>query len=521
MDRECMDKINQYCQKNKLRLAYVDAEMTGPSHYPEFTVVVKINDEAYATGTGKNKKEARALAAKKTWEMIEKQVSKWVASRLREVLLPLYSALVRPHLEYWVQFWASQFQKDIELLERVQHRATKMMKGVEHLPYEDRLRELGLSCLEEAERTRVSESKLKHRKFHVNLRKSLFTVRVTDHWNRLPREVVESPLETFSTNLSISISFKDSASSLAEKVEDMAVGGTPLCSQKCAQSSAQKKSGRKIAANFDNARKKQEEKETSDSDERLSDLDTNNSEKNASLTVNKRFLKRFKNIEHIGNGGYGNVFKATEILDERTCAIKRVQFTENVMREVKQLAKLDHENIVRYYCSWKGQDVICLPDSSATTDKETMCLFIQMELCEQGSLENWIDQNREDKKYHQMAQNKFLQILEGVKYIHSEGLIHRDLKPQNIFISREDKVKIGDFGLVTSVEYETMTENRGTKSYMAPEQFGDTYGKEVDVYALGLIWFEILAAISRHEKQYVWKDIRDGKLPEGFNNQFS
>jgi len=172
-----------------------------------------------------------AFAAQKTNHILG-CIKRSVPSRSSKVILPLYSALVRPNLESCVQLWSLQHKKDMGVLERVQRRATKNIRGLEYLSYEDRLRELELFSLEKrrlrgdliaafqylkgayrkdgeglfrrvcSDRTRRNGCKRKEGQFRLDIRKKFFTMSVVRHWNRLPREAMDVPsLELFKARL--------------------------------------------------------------------------------------------------------------------------------------------------------------------------------------------------------------------------------------------------------------------------------------------------------------------------------
>ena len=168
-----------------------------------------------------------SVASKKANKLLG-YIKRSISSRSRDIVLPLYKGLVRPHLEYAVQFWSPYLRKDIDMIERVQHRATKMIRGFWNLSYPDRLNELHMYTLEQRrirgdliqlfkfikssdteglvffsdQRTRGHAFKLRRPVFNRDFRKNYFFVRVMDIWNGLPENVVSSPsVDVFKRNL--------------------------------------------------------------------------------------------------------------------------------------------------------------------------------------------------------------------------------------------------------------------------------------------------------------------------------
>ncbi|XP_028933853.1 eIF-2-alpha kinase GCN2 isoform X1 [Ornithorhynchus anatinus] len=172
-------------------------------------------------------------------------------------------------------------------------------------------------------------------------------------------------------------------------------------------------------------------------------------------------------------------------------------------------------------------------------------LYIQMEYCEKSTLRDTIDQGLYQDPVR--LWRLFREILDGLTYIHEKGMIHRDLKPVNIFLDSDDHVKIGDFGLATDHPFSTaeakgedgagdrliksdpsgnLTGMVGTALYVSPEVQGSTrsaYNQKVDLFSLGIIFFEMCyrPMATASERIFVLGRLREPtspKFPEDFDD---
>ncbi|XP_007435907.1 interferon-induced, double-stranded RNA-activated protein kinase [Python bivittatus] len=523
--RTCMAKLNEHCQKNSLKLEYKDIAIRGPPHNRIFTVAVVIDMIQYSPASGKSKKEAKAVAAKLAWDAIEKQKKAMPDSREQHQEpspVPSYlpppqpagtsPAAGSPEVSSSNSVNYVSLLNEYALKKKVPVQYNQISKtGLEHIPVFSYVCQIGDKIFDVGTGSKVQIAKLEAARLAYEKLSSPPTFRAEESANP-----VNDSLDM------LSISFRKLSSRASEN-------GTDLDSElKCTSDTftehtdvIQPNESSPFQVSPSNPAVKSKRKAP------LAARFSNSLGRKSEFTLNDRFLDDFEEIKKIGSGGFGNVFKAKHITDDKLYAVKRIRLSgkkEERKREAKALAALKHPHIVQYFTCWIGQDTFQSCDTSDSSSELFDCLFIQMELCEKGNLAKWI-QRMGMSPCKDDSIIIFQQIVEGVNYIHSENFIHRDLKPLNIFFYKDNGIKIGDFGLVTSGVKDfsvQRTMNKGTVPYMAPEQETSSYDKEVDIFPLGLILYEMLFPFpTDHEKYKEWHNIREGKLPETFIKKFT
>ena len=194
---------------------------------------------------------------------------------------------------------------------------------------------------------------------------------------------------------------------------------------------------------------------------------------------------RYEIIDKVGSGGMADVYKALCHKLNRYVAIKILKqefstdasFVDKFRAEAQSAAGLSHPNIVNVY------DV----------GEENGIYYIVMELIEGITLKNFIE--RKGRLDIREATGIAIQIAQGLEAAHANNIIHRDIKPQNIIISREGKVKVADFGIAKAASSNTLTSSAmGSVHYISPEQARGGYSDEKsDIYSLGITIYEMIS----------------------------
>ena len=221
--------------------------------------------------------------------------------------------------------------------------------------------------------------------------------------------------------------------------------------------------------------------------------------------------EEYEFIENIGQGMYGRVYKAKNKKENKYYAIKRLNFKDINEKEKKQInnevsciKKLKHPNIILYKDSFNDEDNY---------------FNIVTTFCEGGDIYNKIQNQKGEYFNEEQILNWFVQILLGLDYIHKNNIIHRDIKPQNIFIKKKHIICIGDFGIakiINQIQTQTMTSIIGTPLYMSPESFNEPNSKyfESDIWSTGCCLYEICNlkhAFGADRWELVFNKVRTGK----------
>ncbi|XP_034725270.1 serine/threonine-protein kinase Nek4 isoform X2 [Etheostoma cragini] len=223
-------------------------------------------------------------------------------------------------------------------------------------------------------------------------------------------------------------------------------------------------------------------------------------------------------IRVVGKGSYGEVNLVKHKTDRKQYVIKKLNLTTSSKRERRSaeqeaqlLSQLRHPNIVTYRESWEGDD---------------RQLYIVMGFCEGGDLYHRLKQQKGELLPERQVVEWFvqiamaLQVLIGCKYLHERNILHRDLKTQNIFLTKTNIIKVGDLGIARVLENQNDMASTliGTPYYMSPELFSNKpYNHKSDVWALGCCVYEMSTlkhAFNAKDMNSLVYRIVEGKLPQ-------
>ncbi|XP_048363565.1 interferon-induced, double-stranded RNA-activated protein kinase isoform X2 [Sphaerodactylus townsendi] len=349
--------LNEYCQKKQLKYDYKDVDVTGPPHDRIFTVMVVIEEKEYPPATGKSKREARKRAAKLTWETILHEEARSASAPLQQPQPSLPPSSPPSQLPQPSSDVVSSsmnyigFLNEYALKNKVYVQYPLMDKsGEEHKP------NFSCACTVDGEIYGEGTGKNKQTAKN-NAAKQAYEKLIAQSASKTEQSAAS--INRFLHN-SQEASEEASMNGMDSDLECKGINGKPAT--EIGASSTETGASSALGSPAVSA-VKSKRRETL-----LAPTFSKLHQRENKYTTNEKFLDNFVDIEKIGSGGFGRVFKAKHKIDEKLRAVKRVELNleeemAEAKREVKALADLKHDHIVRYYGCWIGKDSFNLEDS--------------------------------------------------------------------------------------------------------------------------------------------------------------
>ena len=197
------------------------------------------------------------------------------------------------------------------------------------------------------------------------------------------------------------------------------------------------------------------------------------------MLLEKGSIGKYKIVKRLGSGGFGSVYLGIDTWVKRKVAIKvphnQSDPLEKLLKEARIQAKLQHPNIVQLY----------------SVEKRDGIFFMVSEYIEGGALDKYL--KAKGRLTWDEAVSFIFQVCDAVQFAHNMGIIHRDIRPANILLTRDKRVKMTDFGTSRYLNKDSVAMTRiGCPPYMAPEHFEGKATFQSDVYSIGMMFYELL-----------------------------